>query len=85
MLHMSHAVLPSPLWCVPAAHGVQLSAPAVGPTVPAAQSVASAEPTGQKVPSAHVMHWSIDVITERAVSCREPPGHGSGAAVPVAQ
>ena len=83
--HTLQLMLPACAWYVPASHGVQLWAPSFGLTVPGAQSVAFAEPTGQKVPAGHVMHCSALVITAMLVSCRVPPGHGSGAAEPCGQ
>ena len=53
--------------------------------VPAAQSVAFALPTGQKVPLAHAMQSASLVITASDRSMREPAGHGSAAYAPDGQ
>ena len=53
--------------------------------VPGAHAVSFAEPTGQKVPSAHVRQSPSPVMNGSATSMRLPPGHGSGAAEPKAQ
>jgi hypothetical protein len=53
--------------------------------VPALQLVALSLPTGQKVPSPHVMQSSTLLITSRLRSLRVPLGHGSGVLVPSAQ
>ena len=80
-----HVVLPSRSWYVPAVQRMQLSCPTSGLTVPGAQSVAFAEPTGQKVPTPQVRQSSALVMTSKLASIVVPPGHGSGAAEPSAQ
>ena len=70
---------------MPASQRVQLSCLTLGLTVPGAQSVAFAEPTGQNVPMSHGMQSSALVITLIAEFIVVPPGQGSGAAEPSAQ
>jgi hypothetical protein len=53
--------------------------------VPAAQAVALALPTGQKLPSPHVMQSSWFFITSSDAFVRVPAGQGSGAAAPSLQ
>ena len=80
-----HVVLPSRSWYLPAAHFKHDSCSGVGLYVPGAHAVSFAEPTGQKVPSAHVRQSPSLVMNGRRLFMRLPPGHGSGAAHPSAQ
>jgi hypothetical protein len=53
--------------------------------VPGAQLVGAPEPTGQKVPLSHVVHWLALVITTLPEGLCVPPGQGSAAAAPCEQ
>ena len=64
----SQLTLPARAWNSPAGQASHVAAPSTGLTVPGAQSVAFAEPTGQKLPAGQVMHWPTLVITGRLVS-----------------
>ena len=84
-VHASHAVLPSSAWKVPAAHLAHVSCCGCALYVPGAHGCASAEPTGQKVPSGQMMQSLSESITASVTSLRLPAGHGSAAAAPSAQ
>ena len=79
-VHCLHAVSPSTSMNVPGAHFVQLSWRTSSLYVPALQLVASAEPTGQKVPRSQITQSSTLVITLSERFLCVPPGHGRGAA-----
>ena len=84
-VHESHAVFPSSAWNVPAAHLVHMACCGWSLYVPGAQGAASAEPTGQNVPTGQTMQSLSESITSRLASLRLPAGHGNAAAAPSAQ
>jgi len=59
--------------------------PAMAVKVPGAQSMASSEPVGQKVPAGHVMQSSLLVMTSNEGLICVPAGQGSGAEAPTGQ
>lgn len=79
----SHAVLPSVLCIVPAAHGTQASKRVALATLPAVHGMGSVAPVLHEWPGQHSSHCSSLCTPERLV--QRPEGHGSGAAAPSAQ
>jgi hypothetical protein len=71
---------------LPAAHLVQLPCFGWSLKVPALQLVASAEPTGQNVPSGHTVHLSwLFIAPTKSTGLAVPRGQGNGAAEPFSQ
>ena len=61
-MHALHAVAPSPLWYLPAAHLMHVFWPGSSLYVPALHGVATELPTGQKEPLPHVSQSSMLVM-----------------------
>ena len=77
---------PATSWYLPATQLTHDSAFAAGFTVPGAQSVGAAEPTGQNVPPGHAMQSSSELRKPSAartvwLAC-VPPEHGCGLRAP---
>ena len=75
---------PSTPWNHPALQRVHVSCAGWSLYVPAAQLVAALLPTGQNVPTPHVVQLSTLVIVPFAILV-VPPGQGSGADAPSVQ
>ena len=81
-VHAAQAVEPGSAWKLPAAQLTHIDALSWSLKVPGAQSVATALPTEQKVPTGQIKHSLTFIITGSVGSFRLPAGQGSGALEP---
>ena len=88
-MQLEQAVLPKPLWNLPASQSAHTLWLAYGCTVPGLHSVGSAAPVEQKAPAGHSMQSSSLVIERLSAVIVpfwwRPDGHGSGADAPSEQ